>query len=109
MKWWRQKKDKDSDLSLEDLGVKLFDEILQLGILLGKANISISAGNKTRQATEQETAVQVVMDAIVQGIDERYPDFLELDDEQQRRIINSEIEAFEEAFLATNNVKEVSE
>lgn len=104
--WWKQTKDKDSDKSLADLGVQLLDEILQLGILLGKANISISTDNKTRQGTEQNTAMQVIMDAIVQGIDERYPDFLELDEEQQQQIITSEIEAMEEAYFATKTVKE---
>lgn len=104
--WRKRKKAKDSDRSLADLGVRLFEEILHLGICLGKTNISISTDNKTRQATEQETAVQVIMDALVQGIDERYPDFLELDEEQQRHIINSEIEALEEAYLVTNTIKE---
>ena len=99
-------KAKDSDRSLADLGVQLFDEILQLGILLGKANISINTDNKTRQGTELDTAMQVVMDAIVQGIDERYPDFLELDEEQQQQIITSVVSALEEDYLATNTVKE---
>lgn len=99
-------KAKDSDRSLEDLGVQLFDEILQLGILLGKANISISTDNKTRRGTKLEDAVQVVMDAIIQGIDERYPDLLELDEEQQRHIINSELAAMEEAYCTTNTTKE---
>ncbi len=104
--WRKQTKAKGSGQSLADLGVQLFDEILQLGILLGKANI-INSNSKTRQVTEQETAVQVSMDAIVMGIDERYPDFLELDEEQQRHIINSEIEALKEAWLATNTIREV--
>lgn len=104
--WRKRKKDKDSGRSLADLGVRLLDEILQLGIRVGKANISISTNNKTRQSTEMETAMQVIMDAIVQGIDERYPDFLELDEEQQRHIINSELEALEEAYLVTNTIKE---
>lgn len=99
-------KAKHNGRSLADLGVQLFDEILQLGILLGKANISISADNKTRQGVEPETAEQAIMDAIVMGIDERYPDFLELDEEQQRHIINSEIETLEEAYLVTNAIKE---
>lgn len=107
MKRWKQTKDKDSGRSLADLGVQLFDQILQLGIHLGQAGISINTDTKTRQATEQETSVQVIMDAIVTGIDERYPDFLELDEEQQRHIISSEIEAFEEAFLAANSREEV--
>ena len=99
-------KAKDSDRSLADLGVQLFDEILQLGILLGKAKGSIGADSKTRRGTELEDAVQVVMDAIVQGIDERYPDFLDLDEEQQRHIINSELAAMEEAYCTTNTTKE---